>query len=43
MNPMPSKVIGREKFYGLEVLLGHQRIFDPKGDQTFEGGKIQKK
>ncbi len=43
MNLTPPKVIGREIVYKLKILLGHQRILDPKGVQTLEGGKSQKK
>jgi hypothetical protein len=39
MNPMPSNLLGRKLVYKLEVLLGYQKILDPKGAQTFEGRK----
>jgi hypothetical protein len=43
MNPMPSKVLEKKFIYNLNVLLGFQKILDPKGAQTFEGRKNQKK
>jgi hypothetical protein len=33
--------LGEKFIYGLEVLLGYQRILDPKDTQTFEGGIIK--
>jgi len=42
MNPTPPKVIGKE-VYELKVLLGYQNILDPKGVETFKGGRNQKK
>jgi hypothetical protein len=39
MSSMPPKVIGKEAYcYKLKVLMGCQRILDPKG-QTFKGRK----
>ncbi len=43
MDLTPPKVIGREVVYKLKVLLGHQKILYPKGVQTFEGGRGQRK
>jgi hypothetical protein len=43
MNPMPPKLLGERFLYVLEVFLGCQRILNPRGIQTFEGGKSQKK
>jgi hypothetical protein len=31
--------LGEKLVYELEVLLGYQRILDPRGSQTFEGGR----
>jgi hypothetical protein len=41
MSSVPPKDIERELLYGLEVLLGYQRILDPRGSQTLEGGRIK--
>jgi hypothetical protein len=43
MNSMPPKVIGKEDYLKLDVLMGCQMILDPKGTQTFKGGGIKKK
>jgi hypothetical protein len=44
MNSMPSKVIGKKACLMLEVLMGCQKILDPKDTQTLEeGGRSQKK
>ncbi len=43
MNPMLPKIIGGRLVYELKVLLGYQRILNPKGVQTLEGGRSQKK
>jgi hypothetical protein len=34
--------LGERLVYRLEVLLGYQRILNPKGVQTLEGGKNKK-
>jgi len=41
MSSMPPKDIGEKFVSGLKVLLGYQRILDPKGSQTLEGRKIK--
>jgi hypothetical protein len=33
--------LGEKLVYELEVLLGYQRILDPRGSQTLEGGRIK--
>jgi hypothetical protein len=43
MNLTPLKVIGREVVYKLKVFLSYQRILNPKGIQTFEGRRSQRK
>jgi hypothetical protein len=43
MNPTPSKVIGREGVYELEVFMSYQRILDPKSVQTLERRRSKKK
>jgi hypothetical protein len=43
MSMTPLKVIGREACFKLKVLLGYQKILDPKGVQTFEGGRSKRK
>jgi hypothetical protein len=43
MSSTSPKVIGREVCYKLKVLMGYQRILDPKGVQTFYGKRNQKK
>jgi hypothetical protein len=35
--------LGRRLVDELKVLLGYERILDPKGVQTFEGEKSQRK
>ncbi len=42
MYPMPSKDIGRETCYKLEVFLGYKRTLDPRGVQTFEGNRSER-
>jgi hypothetical protein len=36
-------LLGEVLVYRPEVLLGYQRILDPRGIQTLEGGKLKKK
>ncbi len=38
-----GKLLEQRFVYGLNILLGCQRILDPEGAQTFEKGKSQKK
>ncbi len=38
-----QKLLGETLVYGLEVLMGCQRILYPRGIQTLEGGNSQKK
>jgi hypothetical protein len=43
MNPMPPKVIGRKVIYEPKVFLGYQKTLNPRGTQTLEGRRSQKK
>jgi hypothetical protein len=43
MSSTPLKLLGGKLVYKLKVLLGYQRILDPKGVQTFNGRGIKKK
>jgi hypothetical protein len=43
LSSMPSKVIGWKACLMLEILLGCQKILDPRDTQTLEGGKSKKK
>jgi hypothetical protein len=43
MSPTPPKVIGRDVYLRTQGHLGYQRILDPKGVQTFYGGRNQRK
>jgi hypothetical protein len=43
MNLMPLKVIGKEACLQIKILLGYQRILDPKGVKTFYEGKSKNK
>jgi hypothetical protein len=42
MSLMPPKVIGGRLVYELKVILGYQRILDPKGIQTFMEGGVKR-
>jgi hypothetical protein len=43
MSSIPLKVIKKRHVYELKVLQGYQKTLDPRGVQTFERGKNQRK